>query len=110
MLQIKHPRNGPDVDVSRTRWEWLFADTEVPVSFRDLVSCQAHAAAVVERSGAKVVFVAEGDKVRMVPVQLGPDMGRGFELLQGPSPGTKLVMNPPETMADGLKFKERTQP
>jgi len=66
------------------------------------------ASAVVERSGAKVVFVAEGDKVRMVPVQLGPDVGRGFELLQGPSPGTKVVVSPPDTMADGQKIKERT--
>lgn len=67
------------------------------------------ASAVVERAGSKVVFVAEGDKVRMVPVQLGPDMGRGFELQQGPSPGTKCVVNPPDTMADGQKIKERTE-
>jgi RND family efflux transporter MFP subunit len=66
--------------------------------------------AVVERAGAKVVFVAENEKVRMVPVQLGADLGRGFELLQGPSPGTKLVANPPNTMADGQKIKERTEP
>jgi RND family efflux transporter MFP subunit len=67
------------------------------------------ASAVVERAGAKVVFVAEGDKVRMVPVQLGADMGRGFELQQGPNPGTKVVVNPPTTMADGQKIKERTE-
>jgi RND family efflux transporter MFP subunit len=67
------------------------------------------ASAVVERAGAKVVFVAEGDKVRMAPVQLGPDMGRGFELQQGPSPGTKVVVNPPDTMVDGQKIKERTE-
>lgn len=64
--------------------------------------------AITQRAGSKVVFVVENDKVRMAPVQVGPEMGRGFELLSGPSPGTKLVANPPETMNDGQRIKERT--
>ena len=64
--------------------------------------------AVVDRSGAKVVFVADGGKVRMTPVTLGKPFGDGFELLDGPAPGTKLVADPPATLADGQSFKERS--
>jgi hypothetical protein len=48
-LQTKHAKDVADqVWVTRTRWEWLFSDTEVPVSFRDLFSAPAHAAAAVD--------------------------------------------------------------
>jgi RND family efflux transporter MFP subunit len=66
------------------------------------------ASAVVDRAGAKVVFVADSDKVRMVPVSLGAPFGGGFELLAGPDPGTKLVSDAPPTLADGQSIKERS--
>ena len=63
--------------------------------------------ALAERAGGKVVFVVEDDTVRMVPVKLGPSFGRGFELVDGPRPGTRLVATPPETLADGQRVKEK---
>jgi HlyD family secretion protein len=63
-------------------------------------------AAVVERGGAKVVFVVDGDKVRLTPVKLGAAFGDGFELEQGPAPGTKVVKSPPDVLQDGNKIKE----
>jgi len=63
--------------------------------------------ALAERAGGKVVFVVEEDAVRMVPVKLGPSFGRGFELVDGPRPGTRLVASPPETLADGQRIKEK---
>jgi RND family efflux transporter MFP subunit len=63
--------------------------------------------ALAERSGAQVVFVVEDDVVRMVPVKLGPAFGRGFELTEGPRPGTRLIASPPGTMADGQRVKEK---
>jgi RND family efflux transporter MFP subunit len=65
-------------------------------------------AAVVERSGAKVVFVVDGETVRMTPVTLGEPFGDGFELQQGPAPGTKVVKSPPDVLLDGHKIKERS--
>jgi RND family efflux transporter MFP subunit len=64
--------------------------------------------ALVERSGAKVVFVVEGDTVHMRNVRLGEKVGDGYELLEGPSPGTRVVASPPTTLADGRKIKEKT--
>lgn len=64
--------------------------------------------AITERGGAQVVFVIEGDHVRMENVTLGPAFGTGFELKTGPRVGTKVVENPPATMADGNPVKEKT--
>jgi hypothetical protein len=44
----------------------------------------------------------------MVPVTLGPSFGDGFELVDGPSPGTKLVSDPPPNLGDGQAIKERS--
>jgi RND family efflux transporter MFP subunit len=64
--------------------------------------------AVVERDGAKVVFVYDEGKVRLTPVTLGPAYGRGFELEAGPIAGTKLVSDPAPTLTDGQSVKEKT--
>ncbi|MBK8994691.1 MAG: efflux RND transporter periplasmic adaptor subunit [Myxococcales bacterium] len=63
--------------------------------------------AVTERAGAKVVFVIDGGRVRMRPVTLGPPIGNGFELVEGPPSGTRVVKDPPKELADGKDVKER---
>lgn len=65
------------------------------------------ASAVVERAGAKVVFAVDQGKVRMIPVSLGKPFGNGFELSDGPPPGTKLVDKPASDLTDGKKVKEK---
>lgn len=64
--------------------------------------------AIVERGGAKYVFVVDGETVRMTAVSLGPSFGSGFELVSGPRPGTRLVASPPTILADGQRIKEKT--
>jgi RND family efflux transporter MFP subunit len=64
--------------------------------------------AVTERSGSKVVFEIEEDVVRMRNVALGESLGGGFELQSGPPPGTRVVADPPETLRDGQKVKEKS--
>lgn len=63
--------------------------------------------AVAERAGARVVFVLEGDRVRMRPVQLGAPFAGGFELKKGPGAGTRVVRSPSATLADGQRVKEK---
>jgi HlyD family secretion protein len=64
--------------------------------------------AIADRAGAKVLFVLDTGRVRMVPVTLGTPFGGGFELVVGPPPGTKIVSEPPATLADGQAIKERS--
>jgi HlyD family secretion protein len=63
--------------------------------------------AVVDRNGAKVVFVIEDGEVRMTPVEVGPPFGGGLELVSDLPPGTKVVLAPPAKLADGQKVKEK---
>jgi len=67
------------------------------------------ASAVVDRSGAKVAFVYDDGKAKMVTLTLGAPFGGGFELIDGPAPGTKLIKSPPPTLADGQPVKEKTE-
>ncbi|WP_437668841.1 efflux RND transporter periplasmic adaptor subunit [Sorangium sp. So ce131] len=64
-------------------------------------------AALVERAGAKVVFVVHEGQAKMVPVKVGGPAPGGLELLDGPTPGTRLVASPPPDFADGQKVKEK---
>jgi|SRR6478736_3044745 HlyD family secretion protein len=61
--------------------------------------------AITERAGGKAVFVIDEGKARLVPIQLGAPFGDGFELSRGPTAGTKVIANPPETLADGQAIK-----
>ncbi|MFO0554430.1 MAG: efflux RND transporter periplasmic adaptor subunit [Polyangiaceae bacterium] len=66
------------------------------------------ASAVVDRGGAKAVFVLDGGKVRLVMVSLGDAMGAGFVLRDGPPPGTRVVKDPPAELKDGQAVKEKS--
>jgi len=63
--------------------------------------------AVAERNGGKVVFVVADGILKMAPVKLGPPFGKGFELVEGPAPGTRLVANPTPELSDGQRIKEK---
>jgi HlyD family secretion protein len=63
--------------------------------------------AIAERNGGKVVFVVADGILKMAPVKLGPAFGQGFELVEGPAPGTRLVANPTPELSDGQRIKEK---
>jgi HlyD family secretion protein len=67
-------------------------------------------AAVVERAGAKMVFVVDDGRVRMTPIAIAAtDTGSGTmaELESGPSAGTRVVKDPPIDLRDGQEIKEK---
>jgi HlyD family secretion protein len=63
--------------------------------------------AVADRGGSRVVFVLDSGKVRQEQVTLGARFGDGYELVEGPAPGTKIVSDPPSTLTDGQAVKEK---
>jgi RND family efflux transporter MFP subunit len=66
------------------------------------------AVAIADRGGGKVVFVLdERNTVRMKPVTLGEAVGSGFELLEGPPAGTRVVRGPDPELQDGQQVKEK---
>lgn len=65
------------------------------------------ARALVEQEGLKFVFVVGDGTVKRAPVKVGPAFGGGFELVEGPAPGTRVVSDPPPTLSDGQRIKEK---
>lgn len=63
--------------------------------------------ALATLNGQRIVYVFDEGKVRVVPVTLGPAFGSGFEVIQGPPAGTRVVQEPPPHLADGQAVKER---
>jgi RND family efflux transporter MFP subunit len=63
--------------------------------------------AVFDRDGGKKVFVIAEGKLRLTAVTLGAAVGSGFELVDGPPAGTKLVSSPRAELADGQAVKEK---
>jgi RND family efflux transporter MFP subunit len=51
--------------------------------------------------GLRVVVVDAQGKVRLKPVQVGRNFGQNVEVLEGVSATDRLVLNPPDSMADG---------
>jgi RND family efflux transporter MFP subunit len=63
--------------------------------------------ALTERGGSKVVFVVSEGIVKMAPIKVGPAFANGFELVEGPPPGTRIVVQPSAQLADGQRIKEK---
>lgn len=64
--------------------------------------------AIVQRNGSDVIFVYDDEQVRMTPVKLGPAFGDGRELQTQIPAGTKVVLDPPASLTDGQKVKEKS--
>jgi RND family efflux transporter MFP subunit len=63
----------------------------------------APGAAIVQRGDKDVAFVVVGDKVAQRALTLGRTLGDDREVLEGLSGGDQVVLDPPETLADGAR-------
>ena len=64
------------------------------------------AALVVERDGHDVVFaLKDDDTVERRDVKTGIAMGDDRQVLSGLSAGDSVVLDPPDTLADGAKVR-----
>lgn len=63
----------------------------------------APGAAIVQRGDQNVAFVVAGDTVAQRALKLGRTLGDDREVLEGLSGGEQVVLDPPETLADGAR-------
>jgi hypothetical protein len=63
--------------------------------------------AVVRTTTGPAVFVLEGTKARLVPVQTGRQVGALVEIAGGVAAGTKVIVNPPEKLSTGSEVRAR---
>lgn len=57
------------------------------------------------RGEGTLVARVVNDAVQLVPVTLGRDFGTTLEVLDGVNAGDALVVNPAESLSDGLKVR-----
>jgi len=62
-------------------------------------------AAVVRSEGRAYVYAVREGKVARVQVETGRSLGDLVELVRGPQPGEKVVLNPPPKLRDGMSVR-----
>ncbi len=109
----------PNVD-DGTPWGWRFEGHHLSVH-SSMLDCEQFAATPAfwgaspmldpisdEVDGAMVVWVLDAEQVRMHPITIGEAVGPGFELVEGPPPGTTVVREPGSVeLSDGQHVKQR---
>lgn len=96
------PRVLPDMSA-----KIAFLEREMPPEQRKPLTV-INPQAVVERDGAKVAFVMQGETVRQVPVTLGEKIGDAL-VATGVKAGEKVVLKPNERLRDGAQVKPATK-
>jgi len=69
---------------------------------------QVPAGALFRRGGDWMVFVYEDGRARLAKVRIGHHNGEAAELIEGVSPGQRLILHPPDTLADGKPVNPRS--
>lgn len=97
-LKIRDPRIVPDMGV---RVSFLEVVDEAPGETTPPSGVLVPAEAVVRRDGRDVVFVMQDGRARRVPVQVGERRGGHTRIASGLAIGGRVVLSPPDTLADG---------
>jgi len=106
MVKVKFkqldPRILPDMSA-----KVAFLDHEMPPDQRRALTV-INPQAVVERDGAKVAFVVQGERVRQVPLTLGAKIGDAI-VTSGVTAGDKVVLAPPARLRDAAPVQPETK-
>jgi RND family efflux transporter MFP subunit len=102
-LDVRDPRIVPDMGV---RVSFLEA-AKPKQATATKPGVLAPSAALVQRDGKDVVFAVVDDVARVRAVKLGRTLGDDREVLEGLAGGDTVVVDPPETLADGTHVKAK---
>jgi RND family efflux transporter MFP subunit len=100
-LKARDPRIVPDMGVRVSFLEQ--ADPAAAAAAKPGVL--APAAAIVQRDGADVAFVVADGKATRRTLALGRTLGDDREVLSGLAGGDAVVLDPPESLADGAAVR-----
>jgi RND family efflux transporter MFP subunit len=103
-LEQKDPRIVPDMGV-RVAFLEDHPDSNPMQSLRGVLVPES---AVVQRDGTSIVFVVDGNRVRLRPVITGAG-GGDFRLVEdGLTSGERVVLDPPAGLSDGMRIAPET--
>jgi len=101
-LKAKDPRILPDMGVRVSFLENTPKDASAAAR-----GVLVPASALVERDGASVAFVVEGDRAHRRTVSAGPAQGKQRLVEKGIAPGEQVVSDPPGSLADGMRVRAK---
>jgi hypothetical protein len=102
-LKVKDPRIVPEMGVRVS-----FLEQAQPQAATRPQGVRVPGGAVVQREGASVAFVlGDENRVQQRAVEAGQAMGKDRQILKGVSAGESVVVNPPDTLRDGTKVKQK---
>lgn len=106
-VRFAEPADGvlPDMSAHVSFLREALSEEQLHAAARIVVPTRA----VVARHGQQVVFVIADGVAQQRSVRLGEETPDGRVLLDGPEPGTRVVINPPSTLETGQAVKEREQ-
>jgi HlyD family secretion protein len=79
------------------------------VTWRGDKVLQVPAGALFRRGNAWMAFVLEGGKAVLRTVEIGHENGQAAEVLDGLQEGERVILHPPDTLADGMRVREERQ-
>jgi RND family efflux transporter MFP subunit len=107
-LEERDARIVPDMGATVRFLEEASGDADRAAAPRRL---RVPAAALATRDGRDVVFVVDADRqVSLRQVKAGGVQGSDREIESGLAPGETVVLDPPETLADGDRVRPATTP
>jgi len=102
-LKVKDPRIVPEMGVRVS-----FLEQAQPQAATKPQGVRVPDGAVVQREGASVAFVlGDENRVQQRTVEAGQAMGKDRQILKGVSAGESVVVNPPDTLRDGTRVKQK---
>ncbi len=81
-----------------------FVQVSLPLAASQALAIPANAL-IFRAEGTRVAIVGEGGAVRMQAVRVGRNYGQTVEVIEGLSGNEKLVLNPPDSLANGDKVQ-----
>ncbi len=85
----------------------FLSDTGSDTSIRSETLLGVDARAVVNRDEGPALFLLEDAKAVLRPVRTGKTIGSMVEILDGVTAGTKVILDPPPSLADGEEVEEK---
>lgn len=99
-LDVRDPRIVPDMGVRVS-----FLEQRPARQAQRPAGVLVPAAALVRRDGRDVAFVVSESRARQRAVTPGRELGEDREVLAGIAGGERVVLDPPETLADGARVR-----
>lgn len=112
-LGVEEQRVLVRMDVTSPRERWQALGDGFRMSMRAIVqeandAIKVPVSAVFPSNGKMAVFVLDGGRVSVTPVELGARNGMEAWIKSGLAEGTQVVTYPPPNIKDGAKVKPRT--